>query len=74
MPRRIGVNRSATQLSVPSLLTGRSPRVAQPLWTEHPDNLFTLLAPTHELVMQIADVLGGLARVLGERERPQLNL
>src|SRR5690606_34861053 len=38
-----------TSVAVPALLTGTEPRAVQPLWTEHPDNLFSLLAPTHEL-------------------------
>lgn len=38
-----------TRLSIPSLLTGRIPSGEQPLWTNHPDSLFSLLAPTHDL-------------------------
>ena len=34
---------------MPSLLTGELPTTDGPLWTSHPDSLFTLLAPTHEL-------------------------
>ena len=40
---------SVTAVAVPSMLTGRDPKPGLPLWTEHPDNLFTLLAPTHDL-------------------------
>ena len=38
-----------TDSAVPSLLTGTVPRTEEPVWTNYPDNLFTLLAPTHEL-------------------------
>ena len=38
-----------TESAVPSLLTGQLPTADPPLYVHHPDNLFTLLAPTHEL-------------------------
>ena len=38
-----------TAASVPSMLSGTTPRDDPPLWTNHPDTLFTLLAPTHGL-------------------------
>ncbi len=38
-----------TAAAVPSLLTGRLPATVPPLWTSHPDSLFSLLAPTHDL-------------------------
>ena len=38
-----------TVSSLPTMLTGTLPRTDAPLWTNHPDSLFTLLAPTHEL-------------------------
>src|SRR5690606_35511427 len=39
-----------TLQAVPSLLTGRDPvEDRSGLWTNHPDNLFDLLAPTHHL-------------------------
>lgn len=38
-----------TRLSIPSILTGKLPSGEQPLWTNYPDNLFSLLAPTHDL-------------------------
>jgi hypothetical protein len=38
-----------TSAAVPSLLSGQLPTVDAPLFANHPDNLFTLLAPTHEL-------------------------
>jgi hypothetical protein len=38
-----------TVSSLPTMLTGTLPRADAPLWTNHPDSLFTLLAPTHEL-------------------------
>lgn len=40
---------SYTTVAVPSLLTGQNPQLKEALWTSYPDNLFTLLAPTHEL-------------------------
>jgi hypothetical protein len=40
---------SQTAAAVPSLLTGMLPTTDPPLASSHPDNLFTLLAPTHEL-------------------------
>lgn len=40
---------SSTNQSVPSILSGQAPRAEQPLSTNYPDTLFTLLAPTHEL-------------------------
>ncbi len=40
---------SYTQSAVPSMLTGRVPALDEPLFTSYPENLFTLLAPTHEL-------------------------
>jgi hypothetical protein len=49
-----------TNASVPSLLTGKEPTVDGTLWTEHPDNLFTVLDPTHELrVFETASRLCG---------------
>ena len=38
-----------TEGAVPSMLTGTLPVPERAIWTNHPDNLFTLLAPTHEL-------------------------
>ena len=38
-----------TQAAVPSMLSGRLPTSEAPIYANHPDNLFTLLAPTHEL-------------------------
>lgn len=38
-----------TEAAVPSLLTGNLPVAEEAVWTNHPDNLFTILAPTHEL-------------------------
>ena len=31
------------------MLTGNLPVAEEAVWTNHPDNLFTILAPTHEL-------------------------
>ncbi len=39
----------ATNSAVPSMLTGQLPTLDPPLYVHYPDNLFTLLAPTHEL-------------------------
>lgn len=39
-----------TQSAVPALLDGRDPHGA-PLWTDHPDNLFSLLAGSHHLIV-----------------------
>lgn len=38
-----------TNSALPAMLTGRLPTLDAPLFAHHPDNLFTLLAPTHEL-------------------------
>ena len=51
-----------TTSSVPSVLSGQVPRLAEPTWTEYPDTLFSLLAPTHKLsVSETATVLCGFA-------------
>lgn len=38
-----------TLQAVPSILSGQKPTASAPLWTEHPDTLFSMLAPSHEL-------------------------
>jgi hypothetical protein len=38
-----------TDAAVPSLLSGTRPTTDEPVYTDHPDSLFTLLAPTHDL-------------------------
>ena len=38
-----------TEFAVPSILTGQPPKDEEPLYTSYPDNLFSLLEPTHEL-------------------------
>ncbi len=38
-----------TTISIPSILSSQEPRDVPPLWTEHPNSLFSLLAPTHDL-------------------------
>ena len=38
-----------TEFAVPSILTGQPPLDEEPLYTNYPDNLFSLLEPTHEL-------------------------
>jgi hypothetical protein len=37
--------------AIPAILTGSDPEIVDPLWTEYPDNLFSLLAPTHDLAV-----------------------
>ena len=39
-----------TQSAVPALLDGQDPHGA-PIWTDHPDNLFSLLAGSHHLIV-----------------------
>ena len=38
-----------TVVALPALVTGQNPTLDPPVASFHPDNLFTLLAPTHEL-------------------------
>ena len=38
-----------TEYAIPTMLTGKNPILEPPLYTSHPDNLFRLLAPTHDL-------------------------
>lgn len=40
-----------TRAAVPSILTGQDPRLDEPIWTNYPDSLFSLLAPTHRLTV-----------------------
>lgn len=48
--RHASANASLTLTALPSLLTGRYPRPdLLPTRRDHPENLFTLLAPTHDL-------------------------
>lgn len=49
-----------TLRSVPSILSGTVPDGSPPIWTSHPDNLFSLLAPTHEL-----DVIEPVTKLCG---------
>ncbi|NNE73054.1 MAG: sulfatase-like hydrolase/transferase [Acidimicrobiales bacterium] len=42
---------AATSFAVPALLTGNDPKPVEPLATNYPDNLFTMLAPTHHLTV-----------------------
>lgn len=50
-----------TRFAVPSLLTGGEPKLGEPLWTNYPDSLFTLLAPDYDLtVFETATELCGL--------------
>lgn len=39
-----------TQSAVPALLDGQDPH-GDPIWTDHPDNLFSLLAASHHLIV-----------------------
>ena len=39
-----------TQSAVPALLDGQDPH-GDPIWTDHPDNLFSLLAGSHHLIV-----------------------
>jgi hypothetical protein len=47
--RNYSVNAPGTLQSIPALLTSTKPDVRPPLWTQYPNTLFSLLAPTHEL-------------------------
>jgi hypothetical protein len=48
--RHFTVQAAGTTNSVPSLLTGREPQSGAATNIQHPDNLFTLLEPSHHLV------------------------
>lgn len=52
--RRFTSPSGQTKVAVPAALTGEAPggELARPLWTAHPDNLFTLLAESHHIVAQ----------------------
>jgi hypothetical protein len=43
-----------TDTAVPTIFTGRNPRHVAPLFTQHPDNIFRLLADSHDLVVSEA--------------------
>jgi hypothetical protein len=48
--RNYTVQATWTEISVPAILSGQEPRGGGAgLWTDYPDTLFSLLAPTHEL-------------------------
>src|SRR6185436_7413662 len=50
-----------TLLSIPSILTGKLPVDVPAVAAQHPDSLFSLLAPTHDLhVFESATKLCGL--------------
>jgi hypothetical protein len=38
-----------TDVSVPAILSGQTPKTGQALWTSYPDTIFSLLAPTHQV-------------------------
>lgn len=60
-----------TTAAVPSALTSTEPVDAPPVWSEHPDNLFTLLAPTHDLaVFESLTFLCGLEQCTGPDGAP----
>ncbi len=54
------VQANGTLQSIPSILTGKSPAGGPARWTQHPNSLFKLLAPTHDLnVMEtVTDLCG----------------
>ena len=54
------VQANGTLQSIPSILTGRTPTGGTARWTSHPNSLFRLLAPTHDLnvVETITDLCG----------------
>jgi Sulfatase len=59
--RRYSSLAASTQYAVPSLLTGGEPKLGQPLWTNYPNSLFTLLAPDYDLTaFETATELCGL--------------
>jgi hypothetical protein len=47
--RNYTVNAPSTPRSIPALLSSQTPNLETPLWTNFPDSIFSLLAPTHEL-------------------------
>lgn len=49
--RNFAAQSGTTQSALPAMLTGRVPRLRNPVWTNYPDNLFSLLAPTHHLTV-----------------------
>lgn len=60
-----------TTAAVPAALSSTEPVDAPPVWSEHPDNLFTLLAPTHDLaVFESLTFLCGLEQCTGPDGAP----
>jgi len=49
--RRSTTMAPATKFAVPAILTGTDPRSVEPTWSNYPDNLFSLLAPSHHLTV-----------------------
>lgn len=49
--RRYTIAHAKTDYSVPSVLSGQFPRSVAPTYANYPENLFTLLAPTHHLTV-----------------------
>jgi hypothetical protein len=59
-----------TQSAVPALLDGQDPH-GEPVWTDHPDNLFSLLANSHHLtVSESLTKLCGFEICAGEPQPP----
>ncbi|MEZ5245480.1 MAG: sulfatase-like hydrolase/transferase [Acidimicrobiales bacterium] len=52
--RNYAAQSGTTRTAFPTMLTGREPRLRSPVWTNYPDNLFSLLAPTHHLTVHEA--------------------
>jgi len=52
--RNYAAQSGTTRTALPTMLTGRHPRLRSPVWTNYPDNLFSLLAPTHHLTVHEA--------------------
>ena len=57
-----------TTEAVPAIFTGQTPEGGPPLFTEHPDNIFRLLADSHDLV--VSEALTQLCPVSGLRRPP----
>ena len=44
-------NATLTNKAVPAMLTGRNPTGQRAMWTAQPDNIFRMMAPTHDLAV-----------------------
>jgi arylsulfatase A-like enzyme len=47
--RNYSVMATWTDISVPAILSGQTPKQGEALWTTYPDTIFSLLAPTHDI-------------------------